>query len=143
MKINITQKTLLHYDIKILIILLGAVKGNKKYFHFLLDNGYPELAAWSNVMRGDEAALHWLFDHGYNALGMMTLAIDNKQNAIRWVNETKDDFLIYFTAACRKEQNGINWLRDNDLDIFLEMAKEEQEIIKIQQKDQMFWYKWK
>ena len=142
-KIHITQKTLLHYDIKVLIILLGAVRGSKKYFHFLLENGYPELAAWSNVMRGDEDALHWLFDNGYNALGMMTLAIDSKQKAMRWILETKDDFLINFTAACRKEEDGIKWLKENDLEIFLLMAEEEQKIIEIQTKDQMFWYKWK
>ena len=54
------MKSFLHYDIKILMALLQSLKGDKKFFKYLLNNGYPELAAWSNVVRGDEQALHWL-----------------------------------------------------------------------------------
>lgn len=140
---NITQKSLLHYDIKILLALLESVKGSKKFFHFLLENGYPELAAWSNVMRGDEDALKWLFQHNYTTLAMMTIAIDGHDKARTWVLETKDDFLINFTAACRKDKQAMRWLKDNELEIFLEMAIEEQKIMEIQVKDQMFFYRWK
>lgn len=140
---KITQKSLLHYDVKILLALLESVKGSKKFFLFLLNNGYPELAAWSNVMRGDEEALKWLFEHKYTVLAMMTIAIDGHDKARTWVLETKDDFLINFTAACRKDRQAMKWLEDNGLQIFLEMALEEQRVLEIQAKDQMFFYKWR
>jgi hypothetical protein len=140
---NITEKSLLHYDVKILLALLESLKGSKKFFHFLMDNGYVELAAWSNAVRGDVNALHWLFDNGYGNLGVLSNAIDGEKKAVMWTLNSKDEFMINFSAACRKDKDSIDWLRKNDLQIFILMVKEIQEILEVQVKDQMFWYKWK
>ena len=94
-------------------------------------------------MRGDEEALKWLFDNNYFTLAIMTIAIDGHDKARTWILETKDDFLINFTAACRKDRQAMQWLKDNELDIFLKMAIEEQKILKIQAKDRMFFYRWR
>ena len=111
------MKSLVDYDIKILIALLQSLKGRRDFFKFLVNNGYPELAAWSNAVRGDEEALHWLFDNGYGILGVLSNAIDGEKKAVQWVMMSKDEFLINFSAACRKEEDGMRWLKERDLEI--------------------------
>ncbi len=137
------MKTLLNYDIKILIVLLEALKCKKKFFTFLLENGYPELAAWSNAVLGDEDALHWLFDNGFAELGVLSNAIDGEKKAVQWVMLSKDEFMINFSAACRKEADGMRWLQERDLEIFIQMAYRIRDILELQIKDQLFWYRWK
>ena len=135
------MKSFLHYDIKVLMALLQALKGDKKFFKFLATNGYPELAAWSNVVRGDEEALHWLFNNGFQSIAIITIAVDGHADAQKWINDTTDDFLIYFTAACKKDMDGIRWLQKKNLEIFVLIAKEVQTIQELQQKEQVFPYR--
>lgn len=137
------MKSLVNYDIKILIALLESLKCNKKFFKFLLENGYPELAAWSNAVLGDEAALHWLFDNGYGELGVLSNAIDGEKKAVQWVMLSQDEFMINFSAACRKEPDGMKWLEEKDLEIFIQMVYRIRVILELQIKDQLFWYRWK
>lgn len=137
------MQSLLHYDIRILIVLLESLKGHKKFFMYLVNNGFPELAAWSNAVRGDEEALHWLFDNGFGTLGVLSNAIDGEKKAVQWVLRSNDDFLINFSAACRKEEDGKRWLEDKQLEIFIKMSEEIILILDKQVKDSMFWYKWK
>jgi hypothetical protein len=137
------MRSLLHYDIKILIVLLESLKGKKEFFMFLINNGFPELAAWSNAVRGDEEALHWLFDNGFGTLGVLSNAIDGEKKAVQWVLRSNDDFLINFSAACRKEDDGKRWLEEKELEIFLKMSEEIITILEKQIKDRMFWYKWR
>ncbi|MDR0789728.1 MAG: hypothetical protein LBO06_02915 [Bacteroidales bacterium] len=137
------MKSLTHYDIKILLALVKSLHGERQFFTYLLNNGYPELAAWSNAVRGDEDALHWLFDSGFEVLGVLSNAIDNEKRAVQWILQSKDEFLINFSAACRQEKGGLRWLRDNDLDVFAIMASEIVIILDTQIKDKMFWYRWK
>ncbi len=135
------MQSFLHYDIKVLLALLESVKGHKKFFKFLAHNGYPELAAWSNVIWGDVQALHWLFDNGYPALAIMTIAIDGHTKAQKWILDTKDDFLINFTAACRKDNEAMDWLKEHDLQIFVYLAIAVQQATDIVVKDSMFPYR--
>ncbi|MBO5963531.1 MAG: hypothetical protein J6V51_00905 [Bacteroidales bacterium] len=135
--------SLVNYDIKILIALLESLKGKKKFFKFLLENGYPELAAWSNAVLGDEDALHWLFDNGYGELGVLSNAIDGEKSAVQWVLMSKDEFMINFSAACRKEPKGMRWLEERELEIFIQMVLRIRVILDVQIKDQLFWYRWR
>ncbi len=137
------MKTLPNYDIKILIVLLESLKGKKKFFKYLLENGYPELAAWSNAVLGDEDALHWLFDNGFAELGVLSNAIDGEKRAVQWVMMSQDEFMINFSAACRKEPDGMRWLEERELEIFIQMVYRIRVILELQIKDQLFWYRWK
>ena len=53
---KIKRKMLWEYDVKVLLALDLSISGKSKFFNFLLENGYPELAAFSGSMRGDSKA---------------------------------------------------------------------------------------
>ena len=82
------------YDIKILLAFGKAVGGRKDFFKWLLNNGYPELAALSNAIRGDEEALQWLLNNGFPKLAILSNAIDNEPNAVQWLINSKNEMLF-------------------------------------------------
>ena len=98
------EQPLIQYDIKVLLALVKSLQGDKVFFKFLAENGYLELAAWSNCVRGDIEALKWLFNNEYPTLAVLSNAIDGEKHAVRWIEHTKDEFLIHFAAACRGDQ---------------------------------------
>ncbi|MGD9494063.1 MAG: hypothetical protein AB7V36_11985, partial [Bacteroidales bacterium] len=57
-------KMLWEYEVKILLALEQAIGGNSEFLQFLLENGFPELAAFASAVRADKKALKWLFDNG-------------------------------------------------------------------------------
>ena len=73
------------YDIKFLLALRECIKGKKYFFHWLLDNGYPELAAFSNAVRGDRGAQEFLGRIGQGWLSILSEAIDGDEKARLWV----------------------------------------------------------
>ena len=112
------------YDIKILLALLKSISGRKDFFRWLLDNGYPELAAFSNAIRGDVDAMKWLFSHNFAWLAILSNAIDGEDEARLWIGKATHRCNLMFALACREDIDAIHWLRDNDLQILLMMAKE-------------------
>ena len=91
------------YDIKILLALLESIKGRKDFFRWLLDNGYPELAAFSNAVRGDIDAMLWLFKHKYEWLAILSNAIDGEEEARTWIAKNTTEVNIRLALACRKD----------------------------------------
>ncbi|HRW97367.1 MAG TPA: hypothetical protein P5104_07540, partial [Bacteroidales bacterium] len=59
------MKQLYDYPVKILLAFEMAVNGKHDFFKWLLQNGYPELAALSNAIRADTSAINWLLNNGY------------------------------------------------------------------------------
>ena len=112
------------YDIKILLVLLKSISGRKDFFKWLLENGYPELAAFSNAIRGDIDAMKWLFMHNYQWLAILSNAIDGEEKARQWIAKATHQCNLMFALACREDGDAIKWLMDNDLQIFILMAKE-------------------
>lgn len=137
------RRSLIHYDVKVLLALVKSIKGDRIFFKYLAENGYIELAAWSNCMRGDIEALKWLFNSGYLTLVVLSNAIDGEKYAVSWIERTKDEFLINFAAACRGDEKSFMWFRAKNLQIFIYMITEIKEVLKVQVKDSMFWYRWK
>lgn len=131
------------YDVKVLLALVKTLRGDKLFFKFLLENGFTELAAWSNAIRGDVEALKWLLTQGHPSLGVLSNAIDGDKKAVEWIENTKDEFLINFASACRGEKQGYIWLKQKNLTIFVYMVTEIREILKVQMKENTFWYKWR
>lgn len=120
------------YDIKILLVLLKSIAGRKDFFRWLLDNGYPELAAFSNAIRGDVDAMKWLFEHNFAWLAILSNAIDGEDKARLWIGKATHRCNLMFALACREDIDAINWLRHNDLQIFLLMAKEVAQVLDTQ-----------
>ena len=120
------------YDIKILLALNKSIAGRKDFFRWLLDNGYPELAAFSNAIRGDVEAMKWLFAHNYAWLAILSNAIDGEDEARVWIGKATHRCNLMFAMACREDVGAIRWLQQNDLQIFLMIAKEVAQVLDTQ-----------
>lgn len=119
------------YDIKILMVLLKCIEGRKDCFYWLLDNGYPELAAFSNAIRSDSEALLWLGKHGYRWLALLECAIEGHQPACIWVSKNINGANLMFAMACRDDYAAQLWLKKNNLDYFLMLAGKVSEVVKM------------
>ena len=91
------------YDIKILLALNQSIAGRKDFFRWLLDNGYPELAAFSNAIRGDVDAMKWLFANHNEWLAVLSNAIDGDDKARVWIGKACHPCNLMFALACRED----------------------------------------
>lgn len=112
------------YPLKILLALTESIKGSRKFFEFLLHNGFPELAAFSNAVRGDVGAMKWLFQNNYAWLAILSNAIDGEDKARVWIARACHPVNINFALACRDDVTALRWLKERDLQVFLNMAHE-------------------
>ena len=97
-----------------------------------MDNGYPELAAFSNAIRGDIEAMKWLCNYGFNWLAILSNAIDGDERAQLWTGKNNSISNLMFARACREDVDAIRWLLDRKLNIFVLMAKEVSTVLKTQ-----------
>lgn len=123
------MKGLERYDVKILLVLMKSIAGRKDFFHWLLDNGYPELAAFSNAVRADVEALTWLSKNGFAWLAILSNAIDGGKEARLWVQQNLTEVNFRFALACKEEVESIKWLNQRDLGMFLLLAKEVNQVL--------------
>lgn len=130
------------YDIKILMVLLKCVEGRKDCFHWLVDNGYPELAAFSNALRSDTEALVWLSKHNFRWLALLECAIEGHEAARIWVAKNINVANLMFAIACRDDYTAQLWLKKNKLDYFLLLASKVSETIKMVDAEQAGPYVW-
>lgn len=120
------------YDIKILLALTKCIAGRKDFFHWLMNNGYPELAAFSNAIRGDVDAMKWLFANNYAWLAILSNAIDGEDKARVWIGKATHFCNLMFAMACREDIDAIKWLDAHGLGVFLMMAKETAQVLETQ-----------
>lgn len=120
------------YDIKILLALTKCIAGRKDFFRWLMENGYPELAAFSNAVRGDVDAMKWLFANHYEWLAILSNAIDGEDKARVWIGKSTHICNLMFAMACREDIDALKWLRDRNLNVFLLMAKEVATVLETQ-----------
>ncbi|MBQ6237633.1 MAG: hypothetical protein IJK07_05395 [Bacteroidales bacterium] len=120
------------YDIKILLALTKCIAGRKDFFHWLMNNGYPELAAFSNAIRGDIDAMKWLFANNYAWLAILSNAIDGEDKARVWIGKATHICNLMFAMACREDIDAIKWLDAHGLGVFLMMAKETAQVLETQ-----------
>ena len=137
----VIDKGLLKYDVKVLLALQQSLAGKDKFFQWLVDAGYPELSAFSNLIEEDEEAEAWLVRHGYHWLGLLSHAIDGDDAARIWVLKNLHRANFMFCMACRGDEPAIAWLRHFKLDILLRLADEVAFIRKKQESDAAFPYK--
>ena len=72
---------MLNYPPKILIAFGQTFSDNGEEFQtWLLENGYPELAALSSGIRGSTEAINWLLKNKYHHFAAFDDAIDKKKS---------------------------------------------------------------
>jgi len=99
---------MLHYPPKILMAFGETFDENEKIYNWLVQNGYPELAALSSAIRGSEDAFNWLMANKFPQLAALDGAIDKNPKAYEWLKNHKMDFLLVFADACNERK-----FRDN------------------------------
>lgn len=123
------------YDVKILLVLVKSIAGRKDFFRWLMEHGYPELAAFSNAIRGDVEAMKWLFAHRYAWLAILSNAIDGEEKARQWIGKACHPCNLMFALACREDVDAIRWLNGQGLQIFLMMAREVATVLETQARE--------
>ena len=129
------MKGLEQYDVKVLLALVKSVSGRTDFFKFLVENGYPELAAFSNAIRGDDDAMVWLFKNNFAWLAILSNACDGDEKAIDWVRNSLTTVNLRYALACRRDADSIRWLYKNKLEVFLMLAHETEKFLDYQQKE--------
>jgi len=115
-------RQMVDYPVKVLIAFGETFAGNEELLNWLLNNGYPELAALSSAIRGSEEAFKWLMANGFPELAALDSAIDEDKKAYDWLNYHKHFFLAVLSDACHNQPEAIAWLTRHDLKIFLLIA---------------------
>lgn len=135
------ENGLLKYDVRVLMALKEALAGNQQFFEWMATNGYPELAAFSNMLQDDIEAEQWLVANHFSWLGIISHAIDGDEKSRLWLlhNLTEPNFM--FVLACRNDETALRWLLDHQLNVLILLAKEVIDLRKKQELDTVFPYK--
>ncbi len=132
------------YDVKLLLALAEAMKGNKKFADWFVANGHPELAAFTAAVHSDEAALKWLLSmSGHPELAVLSNAIDDEPNALMWLQKHNAKLMYQFARACRKDDLAVKWFVEKDLKPLIILIKVIQEVIQKQIDDSGDVYKFR
>jgi len=96
---------MLDYPPKILMAF-GETFGDEgeNFYKWLLENGYPELAALSSGIRGSKEAIEWLLKNKYPQYAALDGAIDKQAGAYAWLRKFKFNFLTVFADALMKNK---------------------------------------
>ncbi|MCK9451435.1 MAG: hypothetical protein M0Q90_07070 [Bacteroidales bacterium] len=116
---------MLNYPPKILLAFSQTFKEDQQqFFKWLLENGYPELAALSSAIRGSEEAVNWLMKHNFFHLAALDGAIDKQQKARGWLLKFNFVLLVRLADAVNESPEAIAWLGQNELHVFLVIAQQ-------------------
>lgn len=135
------MKGLHQYEPKILIAFTEAVGLNHKIHQWLLENGFPELAALASSIQCDIDAFNWLLKNGYPHFAAFSNAIDEDKAAYQWLVDHEFTLLAIITDAAYLNPEALGYLRTHRLEIFTRMALEIRKLKESQHKDYDFYYK--
>ena len=114
---------LLKYPDKIIIALAEAIQGNEKIAQWLLENGFPELAAFASAIKGSDEASQWLLKNRFPELAALDAAISNDGKAYAWLKKSNLTFYILIADACQGKPAALLHLkRDPKMERFLYLA---------------------
>lgn len=116
---------MLNYDPKILLAFGETFEeeGGEDFLKWLLENGYPELAALSSGIRGSHEAIDWLMKNKYPHFAALDGAIDKKPEAYDWLKKHDYNLLIVFANAVHGKEEAFIWFKENKLEIFTHLAE--------------------
>ncbi len=110
------------YPPKILVAFGEAVGHNTKIHQWLLDNGYPELAALTACLMGQRDAEEWLKKHKFNHLLAFHYAVYDDENARKWLALYKYNLLAVLADAVNGYKPAMEYLRKRNLNVFIRLA---------------------
>lgn len=115
---------MINYEPKILLAFGETFEeeNGEEFFKWLLENGYPELAALSSCIRGSVEARDWLMKNQFTHFAALDGAIDGKEDAYAWLNKHDFQILAIFADAIHNKPEAIKWLLSNNLDMFVHLA---------------------
>ncbi|MDR0763490.1 MAG: hypothetical protein LBF01_03225 [Bacteroidales bacterium] len=129
------------YPQHVYIFFVKALDGHKESFYKLIDDGFPEWAAFSAALQGDENATVFLLKKSVlPVLGVLANGINDEPAALNWLRKNPDPLYYAFCQATKKDESAIQWLASNDALIFVMMAEKIGEAMKIRIKREVFWY---
>jgi hypothetical protein len=121
---NQSDTVMQNYDPKILLAFGETFEPEgDEFYTWLLENGYPELAALSSGIRGSREAIQWLLQYKYPHFAALDGAIDNKPQAYEWLNKHDFPLLIMLAEAVHGKPQALAWFKNNNLEIFLRIAQ--------------------
>lgn len=110
------------YPLKILVAFGEAVDNNVKIHQWLLDNGYPELAALVSCLRGKREAEEWLKKNKFNHLLAFHYAVYDDENARKWLAIYKYNTLARLADATNGHKPAMEYFRKTNQNIFIRLA---------------------
>lgn len=118
------QSVMLDYPPKIIMAFGETFSDEGEVFYkWLLENGYPELAALSSSIRGSNEATEWLLKNKFPQLAALDGAIDKKQAAYDWLMKYEFYFLAVFADAVNNKPDATSWLKKRGFDVYLRVAE--------------------
>ncbi len=118
-----------------------AVSGDDRFQKKLMDDGYPEWAAFANGILGDDEAVLWLLQNGYPEMGVLANGMDDEPGAMKWLNRHPELFYYCFCQATKNDKKAIDWLEQNRYPVFVLLAKTIRKAMLRRIKRETFWYK--
>jgi len=118
-----SMKQLHKYPVKILLAFDNAIQGKNEFFEWLLENGFPELAALSNAIRGNTKAIDWLMKNGYVHYAAFDSASVDDDRAMAWLENHNHNILALVAKASRANEEAIRILKAQNLEIFIQIAR--------------------
>jgi len=135
------MKDLSSYEPKILIAFGEAIDRNYKIHKWLLENGYPELAALAGSLQADVDAFKWLMNNGYNHFAAFSNAIDEDNQAYQWLAQYKFRILVLLVDAAYLRPEALKILKAEHLELFIRLAYKIRKLKEDQHRDYDFYYK--
>ncbi|MDR1974386.1 MAG: hypothetical protein LBQ31_06890 [Bacteroidales bacterium] len=129
------------YPQKVYINFVKALEGDRQKFDELIEDGYPEWAAFSHALQGDERATMFLLKRStLPVLGVLANGMNDEEGAMNWLKKNKNPLYYAFCQASKKDEDARKWLESNDCLVFVMMAEKIYDIMKIRIKREVFWY---
>lgn len=129
------------YPIQVYKDFEKAVGGSEPHFQKLLDDGYPEWAAFAHGLQGDKEAVMWLLKSPYPEFGVLANGMADEPGAIAWLKNIPDPFFYVFCQATKKDSKAIQWLEEHKLYPILIIADAIRKAVRLRNKRETFWYK--
>lgn len=129
------------YDPKLLLALGEAINRNFKIHKWLLENGFPELAALASSLQADVAAFQWLMNNGFPHFAAFSNAIDEDSAAHQWLINNQYKHLAMMVDAAYLQTEALKQMKAEGMDIYIHIAMKIRRLKEDQHRDYDFYYK--